>query len=387
MRLREKINARGKKLNKIRTRKFADPNLPDFELQSRMTVQISEIIKSMNMVFTHPDQKELLARVEKLLYLSFTLLTAKDNEERLKHIGGYLIYTSSGSLLEKGTAFIEKTLPLLFPTDEFQPQSSALREALDNWDRANESPLATKLRAVASYCMAFSLLEKWGLHQEFAEVVYAEFRVEREKKKVTSFIYAILDVVEFVLSKAKICYDTGSLVPLFHSTSTYLDWFAKVDEVKLMSRMKIGSELSGFKEADYYKLLEECITKGEALVKFAKTNNERKAMSSLLSELKILRHDSMIEQNVSRTREMPMALLVFGNSSIGKSTITEVMGKHYARVMGLDYDPSVIYYRSSFDQYMSGYNSSKWMIVLDDLACLEPSKCTNGDCPSLMQFS
>jgi hypothetical protein len=353
--------------------------IPGVEFQSRVSDQIAEVMNQFKIITTDPLKLDMLERVEKLMYLSFTLLTARDNVERLKHIGSYLVYTSNGSVLRKGQKFVENLVQNLFPAEEPEFQSSALREALDNWDRANESSLATKLRAVASYCMAFSLLEKWGLHEEFAEVVYAEFRVEKEKKKITSFAYAILDVIEFVLSKAKICYDSGSLVPLFHSSSTYLDWFAKVDEVKLMSRMKIGSELSGFKDADYFKLLEECINRGEALVKFAKTNNERKIMSNLLSDLKILRHDQMIEQNVSKTREMPFAVLVFGNSSIGKSTITEVLGKHYARVMGLDYDPSIIYYRSSLDQYMSEYTSAKWMIVLDDLACLEPSKCTNGD--------
>jgi len=350
------------------------------QLQGGASEQIQQIMLQMRGHCRSLQDDALLQRIERLLYLSFLLLSSKDNTERLKHIGSYLMFTSEGSFVKKATTFLETELVKLFPSQqEHELQGSDLRDLLDNWDRANESPMATKLRAVASYCMAFSLLEKWGLHQEFAEVVYAEFRVQRETKKVTSFIYAILDVVEFVLSRARICYDTGSLAPLFHSSSTYLDWYAQVDEVRLMSRMRVGMEVSGFKQADYFKLLEATINKGETLVKFGKTIQDRKTMQGILSELKILRHESMIEGTVSRTREMPFAALVFGDSSIGKSTITEMLGKQYARVTGLDYDPSVVYYRSSFDQYMSGYNSSKWMIVLDDIACLEPSKCTNGD--------
>jgi len=347
------------------------------DLQGEMTNQISLVMQHLRQHCSTSRDEQLFCRIEKLLYLCFLLLSAKDNTERMKHIGSYLIFTSDKSLLGKAQNFLDKQLRELFPTQHLL--QGDLREILDNWDRANESPLATKLRAVASYCMAFSLLENWGLHTEFAEVIYAEFRVQKETKKVTSFIYSILDVIEFVLSRARICYDTGTLAPLFHNSSTYLDWYAQVDEVKLMSRMRVGMEVSGFKQADYFKLLESVINKGETLVKFGKTIQDRKVMQSILSELKILRHESMIEGVVSKTREMPFAALVFGDSSIGKSTITEILGKQYARVTGLDYDPSIVYYRSSFDQYMSGYNSSKWMIVLDDIACLEPSKCTNGD--------
>lgn len=350
----------------------------DYRLQGEMNEQIAQVMAHMRRHCQSVDDDALFQRIEHLLYLSFLLLSAKDNTERMKHLGSYLIFTSKGSLVKKAQHFLSTQLVELFPTEHCL-QGSELRDVLDNWDRANESPLATKLRAVASYCMAFSLLEKWGLHQEFAEVIYAEFRVQKESKKVTSFIYSILDVVEFVLSRAKICYDSGSLVPLFHNSSTYLDWYAKVDEVRLMSRMRVGMEVSGFKQADYFKLLEATIQTGEQLVQFGKTIQDRKAMQGILNELKILRHESMIEGTVSKTREMPFAALVFGDSSIGKSTITEILGKQYARTTGLDYDPSIVYYRSSFDQYMSGYNSSKWMIVLDDIACLEPNKCTSGD--------
>lgn len=358
-------------------RKIIHRQKPKFELQGAADDQIKQVMRYMRLHCKNMADDALLQRIEHLLYLSFLIMSAKDNVERLKHIGSFFVFTSSGSIIKESLAFLEGELTELFPPGHLL--QGDLRDMLDNWDRANESPLATKLRAVASYCMAFSLLEKWGLHSGFAEVVYAEFRVQKESKKVTSFVYAILDVVEFVLSRAKICYDTGTLAPLFHNSSTYLDWYAQVDEVKLMSRMRVGMEVSGFKQADYFKLLESVINKGETLVKFGKTIQDRKVMQGILSELKILRHESMIEGTVSKTREMPFAALVFGDSSIGKSTITEILGKQYARVTGLDYDPSVVYYRSSFDQYMSGYNSSKWMIVLDDIACLEPSKCTNGD--------
>jgi len=346
------------------------------DLQSH-DIKISKLLRDTTLVDSNADW--LLSSIEKLSYLMFCLYTAPDNANRIKHLGAYLLYHSNSSVMFKAHKFLKENAEELFSVNEYIPQSHTMRDILDDWDRANESPLAIKMRAVASYCMAFSLLEKCGLSDEFAEIMYAEFRVKKESKKVTSFLYAIFDVIEFVLSRVQICFQKGSLAPMFHSSTTYLDWFAKVDEVKLMSKMIGNPEMGGFKIADYRILVEQCITKGESMLPFAKTVVERKSMQTIVGELKILKYEIEVESTVSRMRETPMACLIFGNSSIGKSSLTELMGKRYAQVCGLEYSQDCRYDRSPFDQYMSGFKTSHWFMVIDDVACQEPSKCTNGD--------
>lgn len=159
---------------------------------------------------------KILCNVEHVVYLSYCLLQASSNAERLRMVGAFILFRSNTSVALRAKKFLLEECPDLF-SDTFVVQSQDLRDMLDSWDRANESTLAIKMRAIASYCMAFSVLEHCGFTPHFAEIVYAEFRVHKETKKVTSFAYAILDVVEFVLSRARICWESGTLKPLFHS--------------------------------------------------------------------------------------------------------------------------------------------------------------------------
>lgn len=339
--------------------------------------KLSAAMRSSPAWNNHVDK--ILCSVEHVLYLTYCLVNAQSNAERLRQVGAFILYRSNTSVTMKAKEFLLKEMPDIF-SNTYQIQSGDMRSMLDSWDRANESTLALKMRAIASYCMAFSVLEHCGFSPHFAEIIYAEFRVQKETKKITSFAYAILDVAEFVLSRARICWDSGSLQPLFHSSNTYLDWYAKVDEVRLLSRMR-GSpdDVEGLRDQDYYLLLEECISKGESMIGFTKTAAERKAMGMILAELKILRHNSAIEQSVSRPREEPLGILIPGDPGIGKSSVTHILGKHYATVRGIKFTPECRFDRNPFDDFMSGFKSSMWFIVMDDVACLEPNKCPSGD--------
>jgi hypothetical protein len=325
------------------------------------------------------DVEKIMQNMEQVVYLAYCLASASTNAERARHLAGFILYRSKGSVAKRAIDFLTNKIPELFGSG-YMTQADDLRGLLDNWDRANESTLATKLRAVASYCMAFSMLEQCGFTPAFAEIMYAEFRVQKETKKVTSFIYAILDVAEFVMSRARICWESKSLGPLFHSSSTYLDWFSKVDEVRHLSHTR-GSpdDVEGLRDIKYFALLEDCIAKGESMVQFTKTSAERKSMQALVNELKIMRHNCGIEQAVSRPREEPLGILIPGDPGVGKSSLTQMLGRIYASVRGLDFNASSRFDRNPFDAFMSGFKSCMWFIVMDDVACLDPKKCPSGD--------
>lgn len=372
----------------LETSQISD-DLPSVYTPQSWDVNTNSFMSKFKGIFSsHFDMNKqtdwLVQLMEKVVFLLYCILTAPDLATRLKFVGLFLVTSHKGSVTKKAENFLRKLITELSVSnrssaDGYTAQSGELRSLLDNWDRANESPLALKIRALASYCMAFSLIEKCGFSESFAEIMYAEFRVQKQTKKVTSFLYAILDVMEFVLSRARTCYETGSMKPMFHSSSTYLDWYDLVDKVRLNFKLRGGVGEFAINDANLLLDLEKCIQQGTDMASFAKTAVEKKSMQSIVTELKLLQNDINIEKGVAKTRETPFAALIFGNSSIGKSSLTELMGKRYAQVCGLDYNQDCRYDRSAFDQYMSGFRSSKWFIVMDDVACLSPDKCSNGD--------
>jgi hypothetical protein len=65
--------------------------------------------------------------------------------------------------------------------------------------------------------------------------------------------------------------------------------------------------------------------------------------------------------------------LYYGGSGIGKSTLQTLTFQHFAKVHDLPYSTEYHYTRSFSDEYWSGFQTSMWSIVLDDIAARNPS--------------
>jgi hypothetical protein len=351
-----------------------------------------------------PGSKEqsdnLLKNVEDITLLIFQIYQLKSTKDRIIAVLAFLKFRSAkplstivvGRVKEMITSFeveFNRKMDLKLSEPHFQsgaPVPPPVRDLLDDWDRMDDSPLAAKIRSLVGYCMAFSLLEQCGLTENFAEIIYAEFNIERKKtKKVTGFIYAILDVVEFVFSKAKTCYEEGSLRPMFHTATTYTTWFDKFTELKRWSLMLDYPEVNGFTEHQYIHDLEEAIEKGENMQKLAKSIQDRKFIAEAVSQLKLLRSDHLTIKRASKMRRTPFAFELFGETSIGKTYVTMMMFHFFGKFKNFPTGEEYIYIRNPNDDFMSGYNSQVIYVMVDDVGYMNPDIASQGD-PSLLEL-
>jgi hypothetical protein len=72
-------------------------------------------------------------------------------------------------------------------------------------------------------------------------------------------------------------------------------------------------------------------------------------------------------------RKDPFAILLHGSSSIAKSQLTQILFYHYGKVFDLPIGDEYRYTRCPTDEYWSGFNSTQWCIVMDDIAFLKPN--------------
>lgn len=270
-----------------------------------------------------------------------------------------------------------------FVPDSEDLQSSEVRNLLDNWDRLNDSQFIDKIRNVASYCMAFSVLENMGMPDTVAEIVYAEFKVQKKTKQVTSFIHAILDAVEFTCSRMLVCVKEGNLTPLLHTTSTYTRWFDQTQKLeKWTSMLTCDPETLEFSFQEYEKELIDCIALGQNFTKHAKSNTDRKTMTVIVNRLELFLADYQTRHIVGKTRLMPFGLSVYGDSSVGKSSFADLLFAFSAKCLNQKDDPEYMYTRNFRDPFWSGFKSHKWFILLDDVGSVKPS-AANGTDPSV----
>lgn len=375
--------------------------------------QLREVVSSatFSLSIAGPYSESILKNLEDLLLLILQIYRIKSTSNRVLAIVSFLKFRSRKPLLPVVVEKINDLLESLAKTEadglvgdnpSFELQSDDLplsaelkseeasysRSLLDDWERLDESPLAEKLRELMSYCMAFTVLEECGLSSSFADIIYSEFNVQRKAKKtrrVTGFLFSLLDVAEFVTSRARICYEDGSLKAMFHSATTYNLWYDKVLKIKMWSRMLDCPEENGFTEHQYLLELDEVIEKGDNMQRLAKSLKDRKAFGALVCDLKILRSDHLTVKRAAQTRRPPFTILMPGGTGVGKTFITDLLFDYFAKLRNLPTGPEYKYTRNSNDEFWSGFKSSKLFVLLDDIGYMLPSAAKNGD-PSMMEM-
>jgi hypothetical protein len=263
-------------------------------------------------------------------------------------------------------------------TDENLRTQGKVRDLITSWERMSDSKMLDKLREFMSFCMTFGTLEYFGFSQKVADIVYGEFKAQKRHKSLTSFALAFCDVIEFVFSRLCICVETGSIGPLFHSADNYTSWYDDCLELFNWNLM-LGQDYSirPFSDQLFQARCEDCIEKGKEYIKFAKSIKDRRELTAIVNKIEVIYGDFRSLEIVGKARKAPFSILLNGDSSIGKTSVQFMLGSVFANLAKLPDDPRYIYFRNPNDEFMSGFKSYQWMIVIDDVGAVNP-KFLNG---------
>jgi len=101
--------------------------------------------------------------------------------------------------------------------------------------------------------------------------------------------------------------------------------------------------------------------------------------------LKLLKNTEITRRAAQKERNAPFGILIYGGSSIGKSSFARLVYFYYGKLHGLKTDDHYRYVRNPANPYWTNFDSSMWCIQLDDIAFLLPSKSSEID-PTLSEL-
>lgn len=199
-------------------------------------------------------------------------------------------------------------------------------------------------------------------------------------------IYAIVRSIRDVLCAIKRWYDSGDINALYNEHYVDDKWFKKSSELIINSAYLSNAEEHGVDVYSYLSDLDINIEVGENNLRTFRGDSRRKAiLQKTVLDLKRIRADELTRNAAMKSRPSPFALLVYGGSSVGKSTFVEILFGFYGNLFKLNTDPSFRYARNGIDEYWSNFRTSHWCILFDDAAYMKPDIATNGD-PSVMEI-
>lgn len=328
--------------------------------------------------------------IEDIGILTYMLTNATRYSDYILAIINFAKLRSSNSLtntLLNGT--IKESLVDYFKEvfGSFELQSSEdyfveIREYLTKYDEIKNSAIYKKLYKFLMYALSMSLFSKIGLN--FDAFGYSLLEKEAIKKKYYAgpdFIYCLLDTLTFLAERGEQCLKLGSMQPIFHSSRTYEEWIEKTVEIKRNANFLCNPEAMGFNRFSFIRDLKKAIETGTTIHNFATKpkSTDRLIVARILNELKLIEGTELTKSAAQKPREAPFSLCVASNSSTGKSTFSNILYHQFGKVTGLDTSPAFKYTRNANDDFWSGFNSTQWCTVLDDIAFLNPNAAAGCD--------
>ncbi len=263
--------------------------------------------------------------------------------------------------------------------DESDNPFRSFRAILDRWDQVKNSPLWKKVYKMSMFILSTEILQ--GLKIDFKTFNFNEYEskvISRTHRPGLDMFHCIYDTILFICERAYDCYKYNDVNMLFQSSGKYEKWIIRAHKLMSDSKFLSNPEPHGINRFEFIANLKDTIEKGTNLSKFL-TNldkTERVVLNKLLCDLRLVESNELTRKAAQQPRKDPFAILLHGSSSICKSQLKQILFYHYGKIFGHPTSAEYMYTRCPTDEYWSGFNSTQWCIVMDDIAFLNPA---NGE--------
>jgi hypothetical protein len=339
------------------------------------------------------DQDEIVNVIECQMIFFRLMWTAKTPVDQAVAIATY------SKLMDM--TFIDYAIPLMVLTSAWDwltkdedtlnvqsfefPTMPDLRSFLDYYDAMKGSKMYEKLYKFCMYGLSLSLFKPIGIDMDYMKYdAIAQTAINNKYHMGVDFCYTILDTVLFICERGYQCYVTGSIQPIFHSELKYQKWFDRAEKLSRQSHFLSNPTVHNIDRFSFLSDLKDVIEQGQSMKRLTPRKEDKLLISKMLTTLELV-HDSELTKRASqKERPAPFCLLLYGGSSIGKSTLTNLLFQHYGKVRNLNTSSEFKYTRNPTEEYWSNFNSTQWCVVMDDIGFMAPQLGTMD--PSLAEM-
>jgi hypothetical protein len=271
---------------------------------------------------------------------------------------------------------------------EHQSTLEDLRSLLNQYNRVKDSTLFKKTHKFALYILSLGLLDNFNM--SFDSLGFSKYEakmIKQTHRPGFDMIYCITDTILFVCERGSEYVKTGDISTILSNGKGFSEWFADAQLIIQQSNFLSNPKPHGIDRFSFVSKLKACIEKGEAIGKFTTNLDafEKANVTKVVYQLKMIEALELTRKAAQAPRKDPFGILVHGSSSICKSQFKQLLFYHYGKVFNLPTEPEYAYTRCPTDEYWSGFNSTQWCIVMDDIAFLKPNGEVDPTLKELLQ--
>jgi hypothetical protein len=351
-------------------------------LQIRTLFQQYKNIKNVALVVDHME-------IAILFYGDFT--SSKNKEQLLRSIAHAAKHLAKGSVLLNETMLniFRQMCSIIFENIQLQSfldWSTSIDELLSCFDMFEQSDLIQKATLVFKYMISFSTFQLYNV-----DPITNLKRVKDFSHKLQSspliftkdFMKGVLELLKSAIEHFTVFLKTGSFSDLLYTPSYVSKWLEDCQQIHLDYAVLSNPEPFEVSPQLFELTLERVLEEGKHLLKQKNvmTVFESSILKRKVDELAMLDREYTLAKLARMTREPPFSILVYGDSSVGKSSFLSILFDYYSKVsthagVPLPNEECYMYTRCPADEYWSQFNTYQWCILLDDIAITLPSKGT-----------
>ena len=256
------------------------------------------------------------------------------------------------------------------PQDEKPPWLMLLRELQDNWTLVVHNEGFAKLSHVLSLCLALGLCDSAALDFKIAGMKLFSIGAFNKHASAVDLADAVFETVSHFVEGGYACFERKSIKPLLYGNmenEEFEDAYAKSMRCHEYARCGNLEKYENMSENDYEALLYQCIEKAGILITSCKGPVEKNV---LRRKLDMLRHwQSTFRQTRVQggLKVTPYSIGVFGGTSVGKSTIANILMITTLQHNGYCAKDDRIVTINESDKYLSNYRSHTNGVLVDDI--------------------
>jgi hypothetical protein len=256
----------------------------------------------------------------------------------------------------------------------FEPQAGlewvqAFKQLSERWKAIEKSPIFKKVSLVITLCTTITMLRRTDtpLTQEgLLSMIKSSQGIHLNAHDMYD---AILGTVTHFLERGFLYFRTKDWRVLFVENPAILDFDKDCVEAEGMhpfARAGDYDRYPGMDDDKYLDKLVDLIDRAHKICDSLTNSYEKKVYQTKLASLIHMDQDFCIQRQNSGMREAPLAMLIHGRSSVGKSSVVQIITTVLLKTFDLGTLEQRVFI-NDIDKYDSNVRSNTRCIVLDDL--------------------
>lgn len=259
------------------------------------------------------------------------------------------------------------------------------RDVLRYWPRLKASPLWRKVNTVVIYVTSLALF-KDGVTKPKVVKIEDNFYTKRAHIQA-DFTYNVLDLLLFVAERGLQVIKSKKLDPMFHSSGAYEEWYDEAADIIAKSKFLSNPAAHDIDIHNFAAKITELHTKGQSMYRYACELDKscRRTIQATCNQLLAVRATYFNKKTGQQTRRAPLAIVLEGHSSVGKTTFATALHYYYGITRGKNVDAGARYTRMSTAEFWDSFTSDQWSLLIDDAASIKPGVSKDID-PSIREL-